>query len=192
MCVADISTTRPVGAQPYEAGRAVALARRSTTTRPAGRRAAPGCPREVQASRRRARHRRSSSHLSLGFVLPLRREGKAKVNKRGLTRAKTWRGFCAAAKRLELFRKMAFAQDCCMARTGRWTATARPYRSVLYIPGSKERALDKARGLPADAIIFDLEDAVAPDAKAEARETLARAARRAATASAPRSCGSTR
>lgn len=51
--------------------------------------------------------------------------------------------------------------------------TNHPYRSVLYIPGSKERALDKARSLPADAIIFDLEDAVAPDAKAEARETLA-------------------
>lgn len=48
----------------------------------------------------------------------------------------------------------------------------RPYRSVLYIPGSKERALDKARGLAVDAIIFDLEDAVTPDAKAEARETL--------------------
>ncbi len=51
-------------------------------------------------------------------------------------------------------------------------ADTHPYRSVLYIPGSKERALDKARGLPADAIIFDLEDAVAPDAKAEARATL--------------------
>ncbi len=54
-------------------------------------------------------------------------------------------------------------------------STARPYRSVLYIPGSKERALDKARSLPADAIIFDLEDAVAPDAKQEARATLAAA-----------------
>lgn len=50
--------------------------------------------------------------------------------------------------------------------------TARPYRSVLYIPGSKDRALDKARGLPVDAIIFDLEDAVAPDAKEGARDTL--------------------
>ena len=48
----------------------------------------------------------------------------------------------------------------------------RPYRSVLYIPGSKDRALDKARMLQTDAIIFDLEDAVAPEAKAEARETL--------------------
>ncbi len=48
----------------------------------------------------------------------------------------------------------------------------RPYRSVLYIPGSKERALDKARGLPVDAIIFDLEDAVAPAEKPAARETL--------------------
>ncbi|PYC47830.1 CoA ester lyase [Litorivita pollutaquae] len=50
--------------------------------------------------------------------------------------------------------------------------TDRPYRSVLYIPGSKERALDKARSLPVDAIIFDLEDAVTPDAKVEARTTL--------------------
>lgn len=51
----------------------------------------------------------------------------------------------------------------------------RPFRSVLYIPGSKERALDKARGLATDAIIFDLEDAVAPADKANARETLANA-----------------
>ncbi len=50
--------------------------------------------------------------------------------------------------------------------------TTHPYRSVLYIPASKERALEKARSLPTDAIIFDLEDAVAPEAKADARETL--------------------
>ncbi|AXI47766.1 CoA ester lyase [Sulfitobacter sp. SK012] len=49
----------------------------------------------------------------------------------------------------------------------------RPLRSVLYIPGSKTRALDKARGLPADAIIFDLEDAVTPEEKIAARTTLA-------------------
>lgn len=48
----------------------------------------------------------------------------------------------------------------------------RPYRSVLYIPGSKPRALDKARSLPADAIIFDLEDAVSPAEKDAARDTL--------------------
>ena len=51
--------------------------------------------------------------------------------------------------------------------------TDRPYRSALYIPGSKERALDKARGLPVDVILFDLEDAVAPHAKVGARQTLA-------------------
>lgn len=51
----------------------------------------------------------------------------------------------------------------------------RPYRSVLYIPGSKDRALDKARGLAVDAIIFDLEDAVSPGEKPAARETLAAA-----------------
>ncbi len=52
---------------------------------------------------------------------------------------------------------------------------ARPLRSVLYIPGSKPRALDKARGLPADAIIFDLEDAVIPEEKVAARDTLTEA-----------------
>ena len=45
----------------------------------------------------------------------------------------------------------------------------RPRRSVLYMPGSNARALDKARTLPADALILDLEDAVAPDQKADAR-----------------------
>ena len=51
----------------------------------------------------------------------------------------------------------------------------RPYRSALYIPGSKERALEKARGLPVDVILFDLEDAVAPADKEAARATLAAA-----------------
>ena len=45
----------------------------------------------------------------------------------------------------------------------------RPRRSVLYMPAANERALEKAKTLPADAIIFDLEDAVAPDAKEAAR-----------------------
>ncbi len=49
------------------------------------------------------------------------------------------------------------------------TTTHRPRRSVLYMPGSNARALDKSRTLPADALIFDLEDAVAPDAKLTAR-----------------------
>ncbi|MGC8202171.1 HpcH/HpaI aldolase/citrate lyase family protein [Aliiroseovarius sp. PTFE2010] len=48
----------------------------------------------------------------------------------------------------------------------------RAYRSCLYIPGSKERALEKAKGLACDAILFDLEDAVSPDAKDDARTTL--------------------
>jgi (3S)-malyl-CoA thioesterase len=52
------------------------------------------------------------------------------------------------------------------------TQDTRPYRSVLYIPGSKDRALEKARNLPVDAIIFDLEDAVAIDEKENARGTL--------------------
>ena len=47
--------------------------------------------------------------------------------------------------------------------------TIRPRRSVLYMPASRASALEKAKSLPADALIFDLEDAVAPDAKDEAR-----------------------
>jgi citrate lyase subunit beta / citryl-CoA lyase len=52
----------------------------------------------------------------------------------------------------------------------------RPRRSVLYMPGANERALTKAESLPADALILDLEDAVAPDAKAEARDRVCEAA----------------
>jgi citrate lyase subunit beta / citryl-CoA lyase len=52
----------------------------------------------------------------------------------------------------------------------------RPRRSVLYMPGANERALEKAKGLPADALILDLEDAVAPDAKADARDRVCEAA----------------
>ena len=46
----------------------------------------------------------------------------------------------------------------------------RPRRSVLYMPGANERALEKAKTLPADSLILDLEDAVAPEAKVEARD----------------------
>ena len=53
--------------------------------------------------------------------------------------------------------------------------TIRPRRSVLYMPGSKERALEKGKTLPTDAIIFDLEDAVAPDMKDMARDQVASA-----------------
>jgi citrate lyase subunit beta/citryl-CoA lyase len=52
------------------------------------------------------------------------------------------------------------------------TDSIRPRRSVLYMPGSNKRALDKARTLPADALIMDLEDAVAPEAKNAARENV--------------------
>ena len=51
----------------------------------------------------------------------------------------------------------------------------RPRRSVLYMPASNERALEKAKSIAADAIIFDLEDAVAPDAKPAARANAAAA-----------------
>jgi citrate lyase subunit beta / citryl-CoA lyase len=51
----------------------------------------------------------------------------------------------------------------------------RPRRSLLFMPGSNARALEKARNLPADGFIFDLEDSVAPDAKAMARDQIAQA-----------------
>ncbi|MBI3711247.1 MAG: CoA ester lyase, partial [Proteobacteria bacterium] len=51
----------------------------------------------------------------------------------------------------------------------------RPRRSALYVPGSNPRMLDKARTLEADVLLFDLEDAVAPDKKAEARDNVAAA-----------------
>ena len=53
----------------------------------------------------------------------------------------------------------------------------RPRRSVLYMPGSNARAMEKAKTLPADAIILDLEDAVGPDQKDAARELVAAAIR---------------
>src|SRR5215470_8523167 len=51
--------------------------------------------------------------------------------------------------------------------------TIRPRRSVLYMPGSNARAIEKAKTLPADGVILDLEDAVAPDAKQAARKQVA-------------------
>ncbi len=56
-------------------------------------------------------------------------------------------------------------------------AAYRPRRSVLYLPASNSRALEKAKGLPVDAVILDLEDAVAPDAKDAAREAAVAAVR---------------
>ena len=55
------------------------------------------------------------------------------------------------------------------------TAVTRPRRSVLYMPGSNPRALDKGRSLPCDGIVMDLEDAVAPEAKQTARDAIAEA-----------------
>ncbi|MCW5731173.1 MAG: CoA ester lyase [Alphaproteobacteria bacterium] len=56
-------------------------------------------------------------------------------------------------------------------------ADIRPRRSLLYMPGSNARALEKAKTLPADGLILDLEDAVAPDAKEQARAQVAAAVR---------------
>lgn len=57
------------------------------------------------------------------------------------------------------------------------TESFRPRRSALYMPASNARAIEKARGLPSDGIIFDLEDAVGPDAKPQARESAVAAVR---------------
>ena len=53
--------------------------------------------------------------------------------------------------------------------------SVRPRRSVLYMPGSNARALEKGRDLPADGLIIDLEDAVAPEAKVQARDAVVKA-----------------
>src|ERR1700731_4195546 len=58
-----------------------------------------------------------------------------------------------------------------------FTMTIRPRRSLLYMPGSNARAIEKARSLPADAVILDLEDSVAPPEKAAARAQVAQAVR---------------
>lgn len=54
-------------------------------------------------------------------------------------------------------------------------STYRPRRSCLYMPGANARALEKAQSLPADTLVLDLEDAVAPEAKSDARQAVARA-----------------
>ena len=57
------------------------------------------------------------------------------------------------------------------------TATARPRRSALYLPGSNARAIEKARTLPCDVVVLDLEDSVAPEAKSAARALACEAVR---------------
>ena len=64
----------------------------------------------------------------------------------------------------------------------------RARRSVLYMPAANERALEKAKTIPADAIIFDLEDAVAPDAKEAARNVLVTSAATAMAGTGERFC----
>src|SRR5215813_7154314 len=59
--------------------------------------------------------------------------------------------------------------------TGGNTSMIRPRRSLLFMPGSNARAMEKARSLAADCLILDLEDSVAPDAKAKARDQIAQA-----------------
>ena len=55
------------------------------------------------------------------------------------------------------------------------SSIVRPRRSILYMPGSNARALEKGRTLPADGLILDLEDAVAPDAKRDGRQEIVQA-----------------
>jgi citrate lyase subunit beta / citryl-CoA lyase len=57
-----------------------------------------------------------------------------------------------------------------MESSGSSSGAFRPRRSVLYMPSSNERAMEKAKSIPCDGLILDLEDAVAPDAKAAARD----------------------
>src|SRR5262249_23123033 len=64
-----------------------------------------------------------------------------------------------------------------LSTPGALAMTIRPRRSVLYMPGSNARAIEKAKTLPVDGIIIDLEDAVAPDAKEAARAQVADAVR---------------
>lgn len=64
-----------------------------------------------------------------------------------------------------------------MVSTSSTTGSFRPRRSVLYMPSSNERALEKARTIACDGLILDLEDAVAPDAKPDAREAACAAVR---------------
>src|SRR3546814_4467651 len=71
---------------------------------------------------------------------------------------------CSSDLRLHFAR-----QDRCRAGGRSMLQNARPRRSVLYVPGSNARAIEKSKTLAADALIFDLEDAVAPDAKRDAR-----------------------
>ncbi|SHO63600.1 citrate lyase subunit beta / citryl-CoA lyase [Pseudoxanthobacter soli DSM 19599] len=60
-----------------------------------------------------------------------------------------------------------------MQQSPKRAVALRPRRSILYVPGSNARALDKAAGLPADGLILDLEDSVAPDMKDPARRAVA-------------------
>src|SRR5262244_669987 len=60
-------------------------------------------------------------------------------------------------------------------RQKRVTMSIRPRRSCLYMPGANAKALEKAKSLAADVLIFDLEDSVAPEAKEEARAQVAAA-----------------
>ena len=62
------------------------------------------------------------------------------------------------------------------------TSINRPRRSALYLPASNPKAIAKARTLPADVVVLDLEDAVAPEAKEEARAAAVAAARAVALA----------
>jgi citrate lyase beta subunit len=84
---------------------------------------------------------------------------------------------------VDLAKQLAARDEDVAERTAPWAwrseherPTIRPRRSVLYMPGANERALEKAKGIDADALILDLEDAVAPDAKAEARDRVCAAA----------------
>ena len=110
---------------------------------------------------------------AVALIAPRRRRGllvylgAARAARRGQL-PRSDQGPAAPRRRLATSRAPVYVavQQC----EGRVIMQGRPRRSVLYMPGSNERALEKAKTIPADALIFDLEDAVAPDAKVLARE----------------------
>ena len=73
------------------------------------------------------------------------------------------------SKEVEMLLLIGWSFNAVQRSGGKRFLSFRPRRSVLFLPGSNTRAINKARTLPADVVIMDLEDAVAPDVKVDAR-----------------------
>src|ERR1700732_2373602 len=87
----------------------------------------------------------------------------------------TWQWLTISGQREQVFRMAGRNDIAWVWEIERKRSMIRPRRSLLFMPGSNARALEKARNLPADGIILDLEDSVAPEAKALARDQIAQA-----------------